>query len=141
MENCQEIPDYLLRFFHINKEISRHFPVRLRIRHKREESQICHPTFLSRGCHFSSSALSPPRFWVCHLAWWWWWCWARHSPSPLRRVRPRLWSRWWPWSLCASGSPDQWRGAGFSTGPANSSFSVLRTQLPDTLPSRDDESG
>lgn len=50
-------PFYLLRFFHINKEISRHFPVQWRIQRKREESQISQPTFLSRVCRFSSSAL------------------------------------------------------------------------------------
>lgn len=126
-------PVYLLRFFHINKEISRRFPVQLRIRHKREESQICHPTFLSRVAHFSSSALSPPRFWVCRLAWWW----ARRSPSPLRRVRPRLWSRSWPWSLCVSDSPDQWRGGGFSTGPGRRQLLRPVHPAPRQQPSRD----
>ena len=50
-------PFYLLRFFHINKEISRHFPVQWRIQRMREESQISQPTFLSRVCRISSSAL------------------------------------------------------------------------------------
>lgn len=92
VENSEIILDYLRRFSHTSKEISTHFPVRLRIRHKRGESQISQPTFLSRVCPFSSSAPSPPVFWVCHLAW----CWARRSRSRLRRVRPRLWSRLWP---------------------------------------------
>lgn len=104
--------DYLLRSSHISKEISRHSRVRLRIQHKRVESQISQPTFLSPVSPFSS-ALLQPMFWVCRLAWWP----LRHSPFPLRPVRPRLWSRWWPWSLCVPDRPDQWRRERLITGP------------------------
>ena len=105
-------PFYLLRFFHINKEISRHFPVQWRIQRMREESQISQPTFLSRVCRISSSALWPPRSWACR----WAWRWARRSPSPSGRVRPTLWSRSWPWFVRVSGSPDPGTGGCFSTG-------------------------
>lgn len=55
-------PYYLRRFFHTSKEISRHFLVRLRIRHMREENQIFQPMFLSLVVPLSSSEPSPPRF-------------------------------------------------------------------------------
>lgn len=111
VENREIIPDYLRRFSHTSKEISTHFRVRLRIRHKTGESQIFHPMFLSRVCPFLSSAPSPPVFWVCHLAW----CSARRSQSRSRRVRPRLWSRLWPWWRSVAESPNLRRGGGFST--------------------------
>lgn len=130
----EDNPVYLLRFFHINKEISRHFRVLWRIRHKREESQIFHPTFLFRVTLFSSSALLPPRFWVCRSAWWR----ARRSPSPLGRVRPRLWSRSWPWSLCVSDSPDQRTERAFSTAPVRRQLLRPEHSLRRRRPSADE---
>jgi len=135
--------NYLHRFSHINKEISRHFRVQWRIRHTRGESRTSRPMFPSPECPTWSSGPSPPGSWACR---WWWWCrwWRRgprRAPPPSGRVlRPRPWSRWSPcgsdWGVMMY-NPEQIRADGDSSrfsSPLHQNMSTMARWWADQPP-------